>query len=54
MATRRNLMAVFRESTDTADAIDELHSIGFGDDQITVMSGTPYPERALGRHVEWL
>ncbi len=47
-------MAVFRESTDTADAIDELHGIGFGDDQITVMSGTPYPERALGRHVEWL
>ena len=53
MAIRESLIAVFRESTDTADAIDELHRLGVGDDQIMVMSGTPYPERALGRHVEW-
>lgn len=47
-------MAIFAESTDTADAIDSLHHLGLGDDQIVVMSGVPYPERALGRHVEWL
>jgi hypothetical protein len=48
------LMAIFRESTDTADAIDALHEAGVPDDQIIVMSGVPFPEGALGRHVEWL
>lgn len=47
-------MAIFDEATDTAEAIDALHEAGVPDDQIVVMSGVPYPERALGRHVEWL
>lgn len=48
------LLAVFREATATADAIDALHETGVEDEQIVVMTGVPYPERALGRHVEWL
>lgn len=49
-----HLLALFRESTPAADAIDALHELGLRDDQIVVMSGVPYPERALGLHVEWL
>jgi hypothetical protein len=48
------LMAVFRESTNTANAIDALHEAGVADNQIVVMTGVPFPEGALGRHVEWL
>ena len=47
------LIAVFRKPTDTADAIDALLEAGVASDQIVVMSGVPYPEGALGRHVEW-
>ena len=54
MSEAGRLLAVFQESTATADAIDELHETGVHDDQIVVMTGVPYPERALGRHVEWL
>lgn len=48
------LMALFDESTQTAEAIDELHAVGVQDDKVVVMTGVPYPERALGRHSEWL
>ncbi len=48
------LMALFDEGTATAEAIDSLHELGLPDEQIVVMTGVPYPERALGRHVEWL
>src|SRR3990170_8580430 len=54
MSEAGRLLAVFQESTATADAIDALHETGVQDDQIVVMTGVPYPERALGRHVEWL
>lgn len=47
------LIAVFRKPIDTADAIDALLEAGVASDQIVVMSGVPYPEGALGRHVEW-
>lgn len=47
------LIGLFQESTRTAQAIDDLHGLGVEDRSITVMSGVPYPERALGRHVEW-
>lgn len=49
-----HLLALFEESTPAANAIDELHQMGLRDDQIVVMSGVPYPEGALGLHVEWL
>lgn len=48
------LIALFDEAQETADAIDELHSLGISDDNVVVMSGVPYPEGALGRHREWL
>ena len=47
------LIALFRKPADTADAIDALLAAGVSSDQIMVMSGVPYPEGALGRHVEW-
>ncbi len=54
MTESDKLMAIFDESTRTAEAIDALHEFGLEDDQIVVMTGVPYPELALGRHVEWL
>lgn len=54
MAEPSELIGVFRESTATAEAIDALHEAGVPDEQIVVMSGVPFPEGALGRHVEWL
>lgn len=54
MAESRELIGVFRDSTATAEAIDALHEAGVRDHQIVVMSGVPFPEGALGRHIEWL
>lgn len=54
MTHGHKLMALFKESTKTAQAIDALHELGLQADQIVVMTGVPYPERALGRHTEWL
>jgi hypothetical protein len=48
-----HLIALLSEATQTAEAIDELHALGIADDKITVMTGVPYPERALGRTSEW-
>ncbi len=53
MEEKTGLIAVFRKPADTADAIDALLDVGVESDQIVVMSGVPYPEGALGRHVEW-
>jgi len=49
-----NLMGLFRDGTETAQVIDSLYELGMKDRQVTVMTGVPYPERSLGRHVEWL
>lgn len=48
------LMALFQDSTDTAEVIDEIHNLGILDEKIVVITGVPYPEGALGRHREWL
>lgn len=53
MADETKLMAVFQESTETAEAIDDLIATGINDEQIVVMTGVPFPEGALGRHAEW-
>jgi hypothetical protein len=47
------LIGIFRKPADTADAIDALLDAGVASEEIVVMSGVPYPEGALGRHVEW-
>lgn len=49
-----SLVALFDESTATAKAIDELHSLGIPEDKMVVMTDVPYPEGALGRTKEWL
>lgn len=49
-----NLLALFQDSIETAKVIDELHALGIPDDKMTVITGVPYPEGALGRHHEWL
>lgn len=54
MTDSMTLIALFNESTDTAEVIDELHNLGIPDDKIVVVTGVPYPEGALGRDREWL
>jgi hypothetical protein len=54
MTDTMTLIALFHESTDTAEVIDELHNLGLPDNKIVVITGVPYPEGALGRHREWL
>lgn len=54
MSDAVTLIGLFHDSTDAANAIDELHALGISDDGMVVMSGVPYPEGALGRHREWL
>lgn len=49
-----SLVALFDESTATAKAIDDLHTLGIPDENMVVMSDVPYPERALGITSEWL
>src|SRR3990172_4917849 len=48
------LIALLSDATQTAAAIDEPPALRTEDPQIVVMSGVPYPERALGRHTESL
>ena len=54
MPESEKLIGLVEESTKAADAIDALHELGLRGDQVVVMMGVPYPERALGRHAEWL
>ena len=54
MQQSNKLMALFKESTDTSEAIDALYESGLDDSQIVVITGVPYPEGALGRQSEWL
>jgi hypothetical protein len=50
----KDLMALFRNGDDAAEAIDDLHSLGIPDEKVVVMTGVPYPKGALGRQLEWL
>jgi len=54
MEDTMNLMGLFHDGNETAQVIDSLYELGMVDRQIIVMTGVPYPERSLGRHVEWL
>src|SRR5437879_11202051 len=42
------LLALFPEPEAAADAMDALRSAGFAGRDLTVLSGTPYPEGAFG------
>lgn len=46
-------MALFDNASSAASAIDGVSEAGVLDNDITVMTGVPYPEGALGRHLEW-
>jgi hypothetical protein len=48
------LLALFDEATAVAQSIDNLHMAGVRDDDVVVITGVPYPEKALERQVEWL
>ncbi len=48
------VMGLFNESTKAADAIDELFLLGISENDVEVMTGVPFPEKALGQHKEWL
>ncbi|OGO66606.1 MAG: hypothetical protein A2030_11920 [Chloroflexi bacterium RBG_19FT_COMBO_50_10] len=54
MTDSMTLIALFQESANTAEVIDELHTLGIPDNKIVVITGVPYPEGALGRNREWL
>ena len=54
MKDTMNLMGLFHDGNETAQVIDSLYELGMLDRQVTVMTGVPFPERSLGRHVEWL
>jgi len=54
MSETITLMGLFQTSTETADAIDDLHRLGIPDQDVVVMTSVPFPERALGRHHEWI
>jgi hypothetical protein len=54
MSETITLMGLFNNSTDTADAIDELYHSGIPEADMVVMTGIPFPERALGRHHVWI
>jgi hypothetical protein len=54
MSDPLTLIALFRDSIETARVIDDLHALGIPDEKVTVITGVPYPEGALGRHREWL
>lgn len=54
MSDTLTLMALFHDGVKTAEAIDELHTLGIPDEQMVVITGVPYPEGAVGRHREWL
>jgi mono/diheme cytochrome c family protein len=43
------LLALFNNVETTSDAINNLHNLGVKDDQITVMSGTPYKPEIFDR-----
>ena len=43
------LLALFEDIDPAAEGIEKLHEMGVSDDQITVISGVPVPERLLGR-----
>jgi hypothetical protein len=42
------VLGVFRDAASVADAMDALRGAGFGGRELTVLSGTPYPEGAFG------
>jgi len=49
MSDSVTLLALFEDIEPTAKAIEKLHDLGVGDDEMNVISGVPIPGRVLGR-----
>ena len=47
---KEQLLALFRNDTQAALATEKLEKIGVSQDDIEIMTGTPYPEGAFGEH----
>ena len=43
MTDSMTLIALFQESANTAEVIDELHTLGIPDNKIVVITGVPSP-----------
>lgn len=48
------LIGLFDESTETADAVDEINALDIHEGDIVIMTGMPYPEGAFGSEREWI
>ena len=48
------LIGLFDESTETADAVDEINALDIHEGEIVIMTGMPYPEEAFGSEREWI
>jgi len=46
------LLALFHDIEPAAEAIENLHELGVGDDRISVISGVPVSDRVLGRPLQ--
>jgi len=53
MADNVTLLAVFPDLEPTADAIDQLRSLGIREEDMNVISGVPLTEPMLGRAHQW-
>lgn len=53
MAEQKSLLAVFSDLEPAADAIEQLRTLGVGDDCMNVISGIPVTEAMLGRPSQW-
>lgn len=47
------LLAVFEDLDPAASAIEKLHEMGVGDENINVISGVPVAHKILGRPHPW-
>jgi len=53
MTEQKSLLAVFSDLEPAADAIEQLRTLGVGDECMNVISGVPVTEAMLGRPSQW-
>jgi len=53
MTEQKSLLAVFSDLEPAADAIEQLRTLGVGDECMNVISGIPVTEAMLGRPSQW-
>ena len=50
MTEKLRILALFEDIDPAANSMDALHELGFSDDEIEVISGSPIKPEMLGRH----